>query len=199
MGAIVTATVAPISLKGGDCMSQTAMSEVLTREMNYIGLWRRLLAFMIDIIPIVFSLSLIAYLFLGFDEVAHNYFRNGRDLEARAEFLFQRNLIRDSSLVVWIMYCTVMESSGMRATIGKRLVGAVVVTEAGAPLRFRQALIRNVSKIISIIPLFIGFLWAAFSKGRQAWHDKIAKTYVVQIYDPTIKARDQSPGPASGF
>jgi uncharacterized RDD family membrane protein YckC len=168
-------------------------------DMNYIGCGRRFLAYIIDIIPIVFALYLIAYLFLGFDEVLHNYFKNKHDLEARADFLFQRNLIRDSSLIVWITYCIVMESSGMRATIGKRLVGAVVVTEAGAPLNFRQALIRNISKIISILPLFIGFLWIAFSKKRQAWHDKIAKTYVVQINDSTIKARDQSPGPGSGF
>jgi uncharacterized RDD family membrane protein YckC len=167
--------------------------------MNYTGIGRRLLAYLIDIIPIVFVLSLIAYLFLGFDEVAHNYFSNKRDLEARAEFLFQRNLIRDSNLIVWIMYCIVMESSRMRATIGKRLVGAVVVTEAGEPLNFRQALIRNISKIISIVPLFIGFLWVAFSKERQAWHDKIAKTYVIQINDSTINARDQSPRPGPGF
>jgi uncharacterized RDD family membrane protein YckC len=163
--------------------------------MNYIGCGRRLLAYMIDIIPIVFALYLIAYLFLGFDGVLHNYFKNKHDLEARAEFLFLRNLIRDSSLIVWIIYCTVMESSGMRATIGKRMVGAMVVTEAGAPLNFRQALIRNISKIISIVPLFIGCLWIAFSKKRQAWHDKIAKTYVVQIHDSTANARDQSPMP----
>ena len=164
-------------------------------DMNYIGCGRRLLAYMIDIIPIVFALYLIAYLFLGFDGVLHNYFKNKHDLEARAEFLFLRNLIRDSSLIVWIIYCTVMESSGMRATIGKRMVGAMVVTEAGAPLNFRQALIRNISKIVSIVPLFIGGLWIAFSKKRQAWHDKIAKTYVVQTYDSTANARDQSPMP----
>ena len=163
--------------------------------MNYIGFWRRLLAYLIDIIPIVFALSLIAYLFLGFDEVARNYFRNKNDLEARAEFLFQRNLIRDGSLIVWIIYCTVMESSGMRGTIGKRMVGAVVVTEARAQLNFRQALIRNISKIVSIVPLFIGGLWIAFSKKRQAWHDKIAKTYVIQTYDSTSNAGDQSPRP----
>ena len=148
--------------------------------MNYIGFWRRFLAYLIDIIPITLALGVLAYLFLGFDEVAQRYFKDIHDLEAKAEFLFQRNLIRNSSLVIWIVYCIVMESSGLHATIGKRAVGAMVVSEAGLPLNFRQALLRNISKILSIVPLFIGCLWAAFSKKHQAWHDKIAKTYVVQ-------------------
>jgi uncharacterized RDD family membrane protein YckC len=148
--------------------------------MNYIGFWKRFLAYLIDIIPITLALALLAYLFLGFDDVVHRYFGNIHDLEAKAEFLFQRNLIRNGSLIVWIVYCIVMESSGMHATIGKWAVGATVVSEGGLPLSFKQALLRNTSKILSILPLFIGCLWAAFSKKHQAWHDKIAKTYVVQ-------------------
>ena len=148
--------------------------------MKYLGFWKRFLAFLIDTIPITFALALIAYFFLGFEEVVHLYFRDIHDLEAKAEFLFQRNLIRNGSLVVWIGYCIVMESSGMHATIGKRAVGSMVVSEEGLPLNFSQALLRNISKILSILPLFIGCLWAAFSKKHQAWHDKIAKTYVVQ-------------------
>jgi uncharacterized RDD family membrane protein YckC len=150
--------------------------------MNYIGFWRRFLAYLIDIIPITLALTLFAYLFLGFDEVVHRYFRNIHDLEAKADFLFQRNLIRNTSIIVWIGYCIVMESSGMHATVGKRAVGAMVVSEGGLPLNFRQSLLRNISKILSILPLFIGCLWAAFSKNHQAWHDKIAKTYVVQRF-----------------
>ncbi len=147
--------------------------------MNYIGFWRRLVAFLIDIIPIVVALALFAYLFLGFDVVMRRYFNNIHDLEAKGEFLFQRNLIRNASLIVWIIYCIIMESSGIHATIGKRAVGAMVVSEGGLPLTFRQALLRNISKILSVLPLFIGCLWAAFSKKHQTWHDKIANTYVV--------------------
>src|SRR5262245_28866590 len=115
--------------------------------MNYIGIERRFLAYMIDILPITFILYLIAYLFLGFDEVLHRYLHDRQNFEAKAEFIFQRDLIRNSSLIIWIIYCTVTESSEMRGTIGKRLVGARVVTETGAPLNFKQSLIRNSSKI----------------------------------------------------
>jgi uncharacterized RDD family membrane protein YckC len=118
--------------------------------MKYLGFWKRFLAFLIDIIPITFSLAVIAYFFLGFDEVVHRYLRDIHDLEAKAEFLFQRNLIRNCSLLVWIAYCIVMESSTMQTTLGKRAVGAVVVSEGGLPVSFRQAFVRNISKILSI-------------------------------------------------
>jgi len=147
--------------------------------MNYIGFWRRSVAYLIDILPITLFLALFSYFFLGFDDIWHRYQANPRDLEVKAEFLFKRNLIRDGSLLVWIVYCIGMESSRFQASFGKRLMGATVVSEEGKPLNFKQALIRNASKILSIIPLFVGCLWAAFSKKHQAWHDKIAKTYIV--------------------
>lgn len=44
-------------------------------------------------------------------------------------------------------------------------------------------LLRYVGLIISIIPLFLGLIWAAFDSRKQGWHDKIAGTVVVR--DPS--------------
>jgi hypothetical protein len=52
--------------------------------MKYLRFWKRFLAFLIDTIPITFALALIAYFFLGFDEVLHRYLRDIHDLEAKA-------------------------------------------------------------------------------------------------------------------
>jgi uncharacterized RDD family membrane protein YckC len=41
-------------------------------------------------------------------------------------------------------------------------------------------LLRYVGIIISIIPLFLGLIWAAFDSRKQGWHDKIAGTFVVR-------------------
>lgn len=43
-----------------------------------------------------------------------------------------------------------------------------------------QFILRYIAYIISTIPLFLGFIWIAFDPHKQAWHDKIADTYVVQ-------------------
>lgn len=43
-----------------------------------------------------------------------------------------------------------------------------------------MAWFRNSAKILSALPLFLGFAWAAFDRHGQAWHDKVAHTYVVR-------------------
>ena len=45
------------------------------------------------------------------------------------------------------------------------------------------SLLRYVGLIISIIPLFLGVIWAAFDSRKQGWHDKIASTVVIR--DPS--------------
>jgi uncharacterized RDD family membrane protein YckC len=34
--------------------------------------------------------------------------------------------------------------------------------------------------VVSVIPLFLGLIWAGFDPRKQGWHDKIASTYVVR-------------------
>ena len=43
------------------------------------------------------------------------------------------------------------------------------------------ALNRAIFRIISEILFYLGFLWAMFDPSRQAWHDKTAKTLVVNV------------------
>ena len=42
-----------------------------------------------------------------------------------------------------------------------------------------SALNRAIFRIVSEMFLYLGFLWAFFDPARQAWHDKTAKTLVV--------------------
>ncbi|GAL07233.1 hypothetical protein JCM19237_4649 [Photobacterium aphoticum] len=43
-----------------------------------------------------------------------------------------------------------------------------------------QALKRAVMKIVGAIPLYLGYLWAGYSKEKTAWHDLYANTRVVK-------------------
>jgi uncharacterized RDD family membrane protein YckC len=68
----------------------------------------------------------------------------------------------------------------LRATPGKLLLScAVVDASTYRPLRLQQALLRFLSYFISALPLFGGFLWAAWDPRKQGWHDKIARTVVI--------------------
>lgn len=83
------------------------------------------------------------------------------------------------SLVIDWVYFAVMESSESGATLGKRAMKIKVVGENGERLTFRRASVRYFSKILSYIPLMLGFVMALFTRRKQALHDLIAETIVI--------------------
>jgi uncharacterized RDD family membrane protein YckC len=65
-------------------------------------------------------------------------------------------------------------------TPGKRLAGIRVVGPEGTAPGMRRALMREVvGKVLSSSALYAGFIWPVWDSQGQAWHDKIAGTYVV--------------------
>jgi len=56
-----------------------------------------------------------------------------------------------------------------------------VVRLDGSPLRFVDALVRGIASLFSIAVVGLGCLWILRDEERQAWHDKIAGTYVVTV------------------
>ncbi len=71
-------------------------------------------------------------------------------------------------------------------TPGKRMMHIRVTKESGGQIDLFTAVIRYISKWVSIIPLALGYIWVLFDKKRQGWHDKIAKTYVVKSDDKPV-------------
>lgn len=67
-------------------------------------------------------------------------------------------------------------------TPGKMLVGIKVVDAWGNKPGLASAALREIpGKIISIVVLFIGFLWIAWDTQKQGLHDKLATTYVIKV------------------
>jgi uncharacterized RDD family membrane protein YckC len=67
------------------------------------------------------------------------------------------------------------------ATVGGIICQLRVIRVDGAPLSLADALVRGLSSIFSLAVLGIGCLWILRDPERQAWHDKIAGTYVVKV------------------
>ncbi|MFT3913572.1 MAG: RDD family protein [Anaeromyxobacteraceae bacterium] len=80
---------------------------------------------------------------------------------------------------VWL-YSALMESSAQQATLGKKALGLAVETADGRRLSFGRATGRFFAKILSAIPLELGFVVAAFTDRKRALHDYVAGTAVVQ-------------------
>jgi uncharacterized RDD family membrane protein YckC len=79
---------------------------------------------------------------------------------------------------VWPYYAY-FESSGSQATPGKRLFGLRVVDQRGVRLSFGRASVRHFAKVLSAMPLYLGFVVIAFNEHKVGLHDVVAGTYVI--------------------
>jgi len=86
----------------------------------------------------------------------------------------------------YVVYNAFLNADG-RATLGKWLLGIRVLTTQGEPLGIGRSLVRALGYFLSGIFLELGFLWAAAHPMRQAWHDLLAGTVVVE-------RREKGPG-----
>lgn len=68
-----------------------------------------------------------------------------------------------------------------QTTIGGIVLGLKVARLDGQPVSFAVALVRGLAAGFSVLVLFLGFLWIAWDKDKQGWHDKIAGTVVLKL------------------
>jgi len=87
------------------------------------------------------------------------------------------------SLSAWL-YSAIFECSAWQATPGKRLLGIRVMNERGEALSFWLTSLRFVGKVISVGLLGVGFLLILFTPRKQALHDLLVGSLVVQILRP---------------
>ena len=79
-------------------------------------------------------------------------------------------------LMPWFYYAA-MESSPRGATIGKMILGIRVADAEGYTPTFGRAALRAIPKCLPV--LWPGYVAAVFTQRRQAFHDLIARTIVV--------------------
>jgi len=140
--------------------------------------YRRFLAFLLDVIPITFLCATFFWFYQGFDETVLRFMDSPRDYEIRKAFLEQRNIIRELSCILCIIYFVIFESSGNRNSIGKAILGIKVVTADHSELSMASSVKRNLVKFLAILPGGLGLLYPLFNKERLFFHDKISRTTV---------------------
>jgi len=129
--------------------------------LRYAGFWARVAALIIDnAIVTVFGLVLL---------IGASFAGEPAALIATLVYF-----------LVALLYWPVMECSARQAAFGKQLLGIEVTDLEGGRLSFMRSLLRNLAKIVSSIPLMIGFLLAGFTARKQALHDIIVSCLVVR-------------------
>ena len=130
-------------------------------ELRYAGFWARAAALIADIaIVTLFGLVLIV----------------GASIAGDAMALVAMLVC----LLVALLYWPLLECSALQATFGKQLLGIQVTDMEGGRLSFVRSLLRNLAKIVSLLPLCLGFLPAGFTARKQALHDMIVSCLVVR-------------------
>lgn len=73
-------------------------------------------------------------------------------------------------------------------TVGKLVMGLRVVRVDGGRPRLVQSAVRVIGYGISAAFFMMGFIWILFDRRRRAWHDHMARTYVVYDWDARPRA-----------
>ncbi len=136
-----------------------------TLPQQYIGFWRRFLAYSVD------------GLILGIIGMAVN---------APGGFHFTTSATQNVpttnfglSFLIGVAYFIFFWVNQNGQTLGNKLLAIRVVKESGQPMDIGSAVIRYIGYLVSAIVFCLGFLWVAWDSKKQGWHDKMAGTVVV--------------------
>ncbi|MCY1445802.1 RDD family protein [compost metagenome] len=99
-----------------------------------------------------------------------------------------------SGFAIGIGYYAGFHASRGGATLGKMAVGIKVVRSDGERITFLRGVGRYFGFILSSLTLFIGFIMAAFTERKQALHDMLCDTLVVDKWAFTENAEFQERG-----
>ena len=77
------------------------------------------------------------------------------------------------------LYYALLHSSAKQATLGKMAFGVKVTDRAGERIGVLRGVGRYFATFISAVILMIGFMMAGFTNRKQALHDMIAETLVI--------------------
>ena len=151
-------------------------------KIVYAGFWKRFAAYVIDgfVIgavnyAIAIPISVFAAVGLGGSATSDNPFGSGAAI-ALIGVMYLIQILLPGIYFGW------MQSSRHQASLGKMAIGIKVTRGDGAPIQFWRGFGRYYATILSTLIVFIGFLMAAFTERKQALHDMVCDTLVVDKY-----------------
>ncbi len=135
----------------GSATDRVILPAVDMAQVEYMGFWVRLAAYLIDSI-----LLLVPFLVVS---------RFGAPW-----------LIYVIALVYAVLFIGLKGQ-----TPGKMAMGIQVVDERGQVPGIARAVLREVvGKFISALPIYLGYFWVGWDRRKRGWHDYIGRTYVIR-------------------
>lgn len=135
--------------------------------VQYAGFWSRFFASILD--SLIQAAVLIPLLYMLFGP---GIFSDPQASRGGLSYLINYGLP-----ILW----TVLFWKYKSATPGKMLMSiALVDADTGATPPTGRLVLRYFAYIVSALPCLLGFIWVAFDKRKQGFHDKIARTVVIR-------------------
>ena len=137
------------------------------KEIRYGGFWLRFWASMIDSLLLFIIITPILLHVYGFEFLAMGGFSKGP-----VDFI-----------LTWVLPCVaiILFWHYKAATPGKMAFNLLIVdSKTLQKPTTKQLIIRYLGYYVSTLFFCLGFLWIAFDKRKQGWHDKMAGTVVIK-------------------
>ena len=132
------------------------------------GVWRRAAALVVDLVLVAVLTRAGLWLAAGLAGLAPAF-----------------HLVAEALGLTWLYFTPVayfvLGHGTAGQTVGKRLVGARVIDEGGAPIGYIRALGRCLATVLAALPLGIGLVMAGVRADRRGLHDFLAGTRVVRV------------------
>lgn len=157
---------------------------------NYLWkvFWKRVAASLLDVLIIGIPLYIIFYLLVLNSAMAQSDYYYDTGYGAQQDKLMEIAFYYILIAVAQIIICAFMESSQWRGTPGKRIMKLQITDNAGNPLSFGKAFVRNIIKwIISaftsfgngiLLILYIIAQVIAYSYSKKFFHDQLSNTVI---------------------
>jgi len=166
-------------------------------DIVYAGFWRRVAAYELD----SFILSIASYIVVLPIAMVMGMGAQHAMLQPSADpseaFSSMWPMLAVMYLLIFAMqavYFAWMHSRPAQATLGKMAVGIKVARSDGSRISFGRGILRWLALFVSALPLGLGFLMAAFTERKQALHDILCDTIVVDRWAYTDKPELQTRG-----
>ncbi|MCC8445964.1 RDD family protein [Xanthomonas translucens] len=147
-------------------------------EVVQAGFWKRTAAYLIDgmLIGIVSQVMQLVLMlgFFGFSSLG-----SGSPDFSTPGGIVMLVLVYLLPMAMSALYFGLFHASTKQATLGKMAIGIKVVRTDGSRISVGRGVGRYFGFLLSSLTLFIGFLMAAFTERKQALHDMLCDTLVV--------------------
>lgn len=142
------------------------MNDSPTGGYEYAGFWVRVVASLVDTVLLVVVIGIPLTLIYG------GQWTSGNAVTGFWGAFFNYVVPIVVTVWFWVKYL---------GTPGKMLLRLRVIdANTGKAVSTAKGVGRYLGYYVSALPLMLGFIWVAFDKKKQGFHDKLAGTYVIR-------------------